>query len=148
MNDFVVMFYIGTIFCVDVHGVSGQIIKPGFKSLYRIREIELAAKYSLIINALYENCFDQIILNHLNKFENGEDFEIAGVVFKSNGVVFKKTTKLIEWEDLGTRAYSGYYALYSKQHPNNYNTFEFVTDWNIGILYSATQQILKNKNFT
>lgn len=142
------MFYIGTTFCIDVCGTAEQIIKLRLKSLYGIRRKELAAKYSQIIDALYDNYFDETIWNCLNKFENGEEFEIAATIFKSNGLIFEKAGKLIEWEDLGTKAYSSYYTLFSKRQPNHYYAYEYVNDWNVGILYGATQQILKSKNLT
>lgn len=140
------IFYIGTIFCIDVRGTNEQLIKLRLKSLYGINGKEFAEKYSSVLNALYDNYFDGIILNHLNRFENGEHFEIAGVLFNSNGVIFRKKNQLIEWEDLGSKTYSNYYALYSKLQPGNYQAFEYVNDWNTGILYSVIEQILKGKN--
>jgi hypothetical protein len=141
------MFYIGTIFCIDVRGINNQIIKLRLKSLYGIGRKNIFKKYSAVINALYANYFDEVIVKYLNKFENGDEFEIAEVVFKFNGVIFRKKTELIEWKNLGTKTYFSYYALYDQQQPDNYKAFEYVNDWNIGILYSVTQQILKNKCF-
>ena len=45
------MFYIGSIFCIDVRGVNEQVIKLRLKSLYSIGRKELAEKYSSIIKA-------------------------------------------------------------------------------------------------
>jgi len=124
-------FNIGRIYCVDIRGIEGQFIKLRLKSS--------------IINALYDYYLDTFILKYLKQFSNNEEFEIAGVIFNDDGVIFNKKVGLIKWFDLGTTAYYSYYTLYSKQHPTKYKAFEYLNDWNTGILYSVSRQILKNK---
>ena len=41
--------------------------------------------------------------------------------------------------------YSTYYAIFSKSNPSIYKTFEFLTDWNTGILYGLSRKILMDK---
>jgi len=139
-------FHIGRIYCIDIRGNKDQFIKIRLKSVYGIRKKELTQKYSTIVKALYDYFIDEISLKYLNQFSNNEQFEIAGVNFNEEGVIFNKKIGLITWLDLGTRAYYHYYTLYSKQQPTQYKAFEFINDWNVAILYGVSRQILKNKN--
>ena len=139
-------FYIGRIYCIDVKGSQDQQIKIRIKSLYGIRKKELTQKYSSIVKALYGYYMDEIILKYLNQFSNKEQFEIAGVIFNTDGVIFNEKIGVVTWFDLGTRTYYNYYTLYSMQQPAKYKAFEYINDWNTAILYSVSRQILKDKN--
>jgi hypothetical protein len=117
------------------------------KSLYGINRKKLTEKYVSIVSALYDHILDNISRNYLNQFAGSMEFELLGVTFKSSGLLFNNKNQLIDWEDLGTKNYSTYYALFSKSDPGFHKTFEYLTDWNTGILYSVSRQILKDKGF-
>jgi hypothetical protein len=138
-------FVIGRIYCVDIKSNDDRIIKIRLKSLYGINGKKLNEKYVNIVNALYDHILDNISRNYLNQFAGSIEFEIMGVAFKSSGLVFVDKKKLIKWEDLGTKNYSTYYALFSKSDPAIHKTSEYLRDWNTGILYSVSRQILKDK---
>jgi hypothetical protein len=140
-------FIIGRIYCVDIKSTSNQVIRIRLKSLYGINRKKLTEKYVVIVNALYNNIFENIAKKYLNQFANSIEFEILGVNFKSSGAYFNDKRKLIEWKDMGTKNYSTYYALFSKSDPTFHKTFEYLIDWNTGILYSVSRQILKDKGF-
>jgi len=89
--------------------------------------------------------FNPWLFYYLAKFNEGEPFEIAQVIFQREGIIFDKKAGVVSWADLGTKAYHGYYALYSQQDPNTYKAFEYLHDWNTVILYSVSRQILKDK---
>jgi hypothetical protein len=139
-------FVIGRIYCVDIKSTDARVIKLRLKSLYGINKKKITAKYSNIVNALYNNIFDNISRNYLNQFASSKEFEILGITFKTSGVYFNDKKVLIEWQDVGTRSYTTYYAVFSRSNPSLYKTFEFLTHWNTGILYSVSRQILKDKN--
>lgn len=138
-------FTIGRIYCVDIKSKKDDVIKIRLKSLYGINLRKLSAKYSEILNGLYDNIFDNISADFLEKFSKSIEFEILGMTFKSSGIYFNDKRRLIEWEDLGTKNYSTYYAVFSKSNPALHKTFEYLTDWNTGILYSVSRQILNDK---
>jgi hypothetical protein len=140
-------FVIGRIYCVDVLSSSGEAMKMRLKSLYGINKKKVTTKYSQIVNALYDNIFDHITKEYLKQFSESKEFEILGVRFTNDGLNINDKQGVIPWEDLGTKSYSTYYALFSKAKPNRYKAFEFLNDWNTGILYSVSMQILKEKGY-
>jgi hypothetical protein len=140
-------FTIGRIYCIDICNAKGGTIKIRLKSLYGVRKTELGRKYSEIVNAILDYFFDPKIISLLEKFVNDESFSILGVNFDARGVLLKKDSQLISWDDLGTKSYMSYYAMFSKSDPNYYRAFEYLNDWNTVILYSVSRQILKEKGF-
>ena len=139
-------FVIGRIYCVDIQSWTGEIIKVRLKSFYGVNKKTLTEKYSTIVNSLYDIYFDDITRNYLQQYSDSIDFDILGINFRSDGVLMGKNSDLIPWEDLGTKFYTTYYAVFSKSNPTVYKAFEYLNDWNTGILYSVSRGILRSKN--
>lgn len=138
-------FRIGRTYCIDVKSVSGTILKIRLKSLYGIRKKTLAEKYRVIVKALLENYINEIIQSFINLFKSKIDFDLLGITFTQQGIILEKKTQYIPWNDLGTKNYSRYYALFSKTNTNNYKVFYYLEDWNTSVLYSVSRYILKSK---
>jgi hypothetical protein len=102
-------------------------------------------KQAVFKDALHDHIFDNISGSYLDQFANSFEFEILGVTFTTQGIWLENKKNFIEWNDLGTKNYSTYYALFSKSNPIFHKTFEYLTDWNTRILYSVSRQILKDK---
>jgi hypothetical protein len=141
-------FVIGRIYCIDINNTKGKIIKIRLKSLYGVRKNELGEKYISIINALLEYFFDDIAQSFLQQFAKNESFSILGVNFNSQGVRLKKNNQSITWDDLDTKSFISYFALFSKANPNLYWAFEYLNDWNTTILEGVSRQILNEKNLS
>lgn len=138
-------FYIGRIYCIDIKSVSGTIMKIRLKSLYSIRKKRLGEKYNAILQALWGNYMWNVAESFINIFKSKNDFDLLGIIFTQDGVMFNKKSDLIPWEELGTKNYSGYYAIFSKTNHNNYKAFYYLEDWNTAILYSVLRYILNAK---
>jgi len=138
-------FTIGRIYCIDIKSVDGNIIKIRLKSLYKVRRRQLATKHSKIITALYDNYFDDITNSYLSDFNNNKEIQILGVIFCDEGIYLKDKKILTNWLDVGTKAYYSYYTIFSLSDPSNYRAFEYLKDWNTGILYSVSRRILSDK---
>ena len=138
-------FYIGRIYCIDVKDVSGTILRIRLKSVYGIRKKALGEKYSAIVHALFENYISDIIQTFINLFTSTVDFELLGITFTQKGIILNKKNQVIPWDDLGTKNYSRYYAIFSKTNPNNYKALYYLEDWNTTVLYSVSRYILKTK---
>ena len=138
-------FTIGRIYCIDIRSRTGEIIKLRLKSLYTVNRQSLGVKYIQIVQALYNNYFDDITRSYLDKHDNGNFFEILQVMFSPNGVSFNKGVNIIIWGDLGVSAYMTYFALFSKLNPTVYKAFYYLDDWNAGVLYGVASQILVDK---
>jgi hypothetical protein len=138
-------FVIGRIYCVDIKSSAGEVVKIRLKSIYGVNKEKLHEKYATIIDLLYGNYFDDMIMNYLQQFSDSNDFQLPGISFRQDGVLINKNN-LITWEDLGTKSYSTYYAVFSKSDPTIYRAFEYLNDWNTAILYSVSREILKSKS--
>lgn len=138
-------FRIGRIYCIDVKSLSGTVLRIKLKSVYGIRKKILGEKYRAIVNALFENYFNFVTQSFINLFENQVDFDILGITFTQEGILLDKKSQIIPWEDLGTKNYSRYYAIFSKENRNNYKALYYLEDWNTAVLYSVSRYILKAK---
>ncbi|MGG9963854.1 hypothetical protein [Ferruginibacter sp. SUN106] len=138
-------FRIGRIFQVEVKSVTGKIIKIRFQSVYQVRRKKLEEKYLQILNALFENYFNDIVGDFVKSFNDKIDFDILGVTFTQEGVILNKNTATIEWLNLGTKNYWTYYSLFSKSDAHHNRSFYYLTDWNTIILQTVSRHILKEK---
>ncbi len=136
------IFYIGRVYCIDVKSLSGAVMKIRFKSLYGIRKKRLHRKYSIILDALWENHLREVAQSFINLFKNKIDFELLGIIVSQPGIQLTKQSAPIPWEDVGTKTYYRYYAIFSKTNPGHYRTFYYLEDWNTGILSAVTKHIL------
>ena len=138
-------FTIGRIYCIDLKSLSGTILKIRLKSIYGIRKKLLAEKYLVIVRALLENYINDVSNRFINRFMSKKDFDLLGITFTQAGIKLNTNSDFILWEDVGTKNYARYYALFSKTDPNNYKALYYLEDWNTTVLYSVSRYILKAK---
>lgn len=139
-------FRIGRIFLIEIRSVTGTIIKIRFQSVYQIRRKQLEEKYRQILNALFENYFNDIVGDFIKLFNEKVDFDILGVRFTREGVIIDKNTETISWFNLGTQNYWTYYSLFSKSNPHLTKSYYYLTDWNTIVLRTVSRHILKVKD--
>ena len=138
---------------IFVRNKKGEILKINFKSYFGKNKKEYHQKYIDILNVLWNNFFDEIAQGFLKKFKNNESFKIGNVEFDEvgitiaiSGIAKTKKTK-ISWENVRTKNYYTYFAIYSSQNPSEINRgYNYHDDWNTGVLYSVLRTILKSKN--
>ena len=138
---------------IFVRNKKGEILKINFKSYFGKNKKEYHQKYIDILNVLWNNFFDEIAQDFLKKFKNNESFKIGNVEFDEvgitiaiSGIAKTKKTK-ISWENVRTKNYYTYFAIYSSQNPSEINRgYNYHDDWNTGVLYSVLRTILKSKN--
>lgn len=136
-------FNIGRIYCIDIKNLDDQIIKIRLVSLYGIRKKLLFKKFNQILNAFFETHHRDIVEYYLQIFETGIQVNILDTAFNQSEIIIDG--KEVKWEDLGTKTYATYFALYSKKHPAVYKSFSYLNDWNTAIVYSFSKQILSEK---
>src|ERR1700733_763618 len=94
-------FRIGRIYYIDIKSFSGDVMKIRLKSIYSIRVKRLETKYGQILKALFTHYFNEIARRYLELFRSGEPFEMLGVRFSAEGVLFDEKVGTIPWEFLG-----------------------------------------------
>lgn len=138
---------------IFIKNKKGEFIKINFKSFFGQNKKEYYQKYIEILDVLWNNFFAEIAQDFLKKFRNNESFEIGNVEFDETGITIAvsgiaKTTKTkIAWENVRTKNYYTYFAVYSSEKPSEINRgYNYHDDWNTGVLYSVLRTILKSKN--
>ena len=137
--------YFGRIYCIDIKSHLGIVIRIRLHSAYGIRKKILYKKYKAIIDVLWENYLRDMAETFINCYKNKIDFDLLGVAFSQAGIQLTQQSDLIPWEEVGTKNYSSYYAIFSKENDDNYKTFDYLEDWNTGVLYYVSRYISKAK---
>jgi len=142
-------FTIGRKYQLFIKNGDGETIKISFGSYYGINKIPLFNQYIEILNQLWRSYFDGLVDEYLALFEQKTPFTIANVKFdefgiKINSVNFiKEEEKSLPWDDVGTRDYQTYFAIFSKQSPSIINkSYSYLNDWNTRVLYSVVKTII------
>ncbi|MDB5119360.1 MAG: hypothetical protein JWN56_578 [Sphingobacteriales bacterium] len=136
-------FIIGRTYCIDIKSLDDRIIKIRLISLYGIRKTALFKKFNQILNAFFDTHHKDIVGYYLEIFESGIQVNILETAFRQSGVVINENE--VSWEDLGTKTYATYYALFSKKDPTIYKSFSYLNDWNSAVVYSFSKQVLSEK---
>ncbi len=139
-------FYIGRIYCIDIQSNAGEVIKIRFRSFYKFRHKILYEQYGKIINALFENLINDISREYLKAFLEKRDFEILGVRFMQDGLMFNKKPDAMPWLDVSMKIHRTYFTIFSMSEPTKYIAFTYIHDWNAWVLYSILRHILRSKN--
>jgi len=138
-------FRIGRIYTIDIRDREGRVIKLRLKSIYRIRIRQLEQKYQQIRKFLFEFYFHDLVRQYIKKLGDGETLSLGGVDFKPEGVIFDEKVGLISWDFLGTKKYHYYYTLFSAENPDQYKAFNYLDQWNAGVIHSLTETMIKVK---
>jgi hypothetical protein len=138
---------IGRAYSVYVSDLKSNIIPIKLSSVYGVNKHKLGVKYNEIIDKLFEFYFNELIYEYLIDIENGQEIEIANVVFRRDGVLLDKKIPdgFLSWEEIDSRVYSRYYALLSNKKPEFYKVFTYLTDWNAVLVYYISRKMLIRK---
>jgi len=146
-------FTIGREYQIFIRNQDNRVLKINFKSLYGHRRKEYHKLYAQIIDSLWNFYFLTITDNLIDKFNKGEKFSIANVLFSENNLTiivsraFKEEKKEISWNKVGKRDYQTYFAIFSLDDPNNINRgYSYLDDWNTAVLKILVLKILNSKN--
>jgi hypothetical protein len=138
-------FVIGRVYCIDILADNKTALKIRLKTMYGVRKTQLEEKYALIIKLLFKYFFVSHLEQYALKIDNGESISLLGTSISQEGIYLTPGSPFITWENLGTGAYTTYYALFSKTDSGNYKAFDYLTDWNTSLLLSLTRTILHRK---
>ncbi|PTS92365.1 hypothetical protein DBR11_27095 [Pedobacter sp. HMWF019] len=140
------MFTIGRTFCIDIQGSYGRNIKIRMTSFYGIGKQALDEKYCQIINSFMDTHHNDIVNRAIKVLNSEGKFELLETAFEKEGIVIKG--KRISWENVGTKAYRTYYALFSKNDPKVYKSYNYMDDWNAILVYTLSRRILSEKGLS
>ncbi|WP_315058487.1 hypothetical protein, partial [Chryseobacterium indoltheticum] len=102
-------FYIGREYQIFIKTKSDKELKIFFKLFYRRKLNEKHQLFSDIVNELWNHYFDEILNNYIQQYNNNEEFNLCGIVFKNTCIQFDK--KEILYSDLAIKKYTYYFMI-------------------------------------
>jgi hypothetical protein len=145
-------FTVGREYVILIRNTSGEVLKINFKSFYGIKKKEYHHEYNLILDKLWEFYFGRVGAKLVNEHKKGNEVTIGNATLTDEGIIFsdsgllKNQQKLVTWDDVTTKEYYTYLAVYSAIDPAKFNaTFSFFKDWNTMVLFSVIKRILQDK---
>ncbi len=145
-------FTIGREYQIFIRNQENQVLKLNFKSFYGFKKKEYHRNYIKILGTLWDFYFSDISWNFINKFQREEEFKIGNVAFTKDNItisvsgILKEERKIIPWENVRTKDYQTYFAIYSIEDSLDINRgYSYLDEWNTGILYSVVKSILDVK---
>lgn len=146
-------FYIGRQYQIHIKTTDNKVLTIDFLTYYGINKKELNKKFYNIVNDLFDFYFEDIVNDYLDRFFNNQTIEICGVEINQTFVklkfkkLIKTYTKEISWDNLKTRAYQTYYAIYSSENAADINkSYKFLDDYNTYVLQCVLETIIKTDN--
>ena len=104
-------FVFGREYFIEVKNSKNEILKINFKTYFGSKKKEYHDLCNQILSALWENYFDKLVKNYIEKHELGEEFNIGEVTFLPEGIVIETNSSirlkkaLIPWEKIRTKTY-------------------------------------------
>jgi hypothetical protein len=131
---------------------SNQTLKINYRSFFGIKKKAGNELYDTIGDALWTYYFSHIANGYLKKYDEGEEFKIGNVTFSVNGITLNKDTVFkknifIAWDNIRTKSYHSYFAIYAHDDASSTNKgYNYKDEWNTNVLYSTLRTILRSKN--
>jgi len=138
-------FYIGREYQIFIKTKSDKELKIFFKLFYRRKLNEKHQLFSDIVNELWNHYFDEILNNYIQQYNNNEEFNLCGIVFKNACIQFDK--REILYSDLAIKKYTYYFMIYSKEDLYKNKMMYYLKDNNAVILVELLNNIIKNGQF-
>ncbi len=143
---------IGHSYHIDVRNLAGEEMKIVFKSFFAYKNPPQHARFSEMVNLIWEYFFAEAANALLLKFSRSEEFELCGVRFNKTGVVVKKDGFIkssgfeIPFEKLQIKNYQEYFVLFSSEEPSGTCvSFVYKDVWNALMLDLITKAIINDR---
>lgn len=138
-------FYIGREYQIFIKTISDKELKIFFKLFYRRKLNKKHQLFSDIVNELWNHYFDEILNKYIQQYNNNEEFNLCGIVFKNACIQFDK--REILYSDLAIKKYTYYFMIYSKEDLYKNKMMYYLKDNNAVILVELLNNIIKNGQF-
>ncbi|WP_346985305.1 hypothetical protein [Chryseobacterium sp. POE27] len=137
------MATIGREYQIFIKTVSGKEMKISFRLFYGRKLNEKHKLYCEIIDTLWENFYNDILKNYINKFLNKEDLIISGIKISNDKITFGK--EVIPWENLMIKKYYHYFIIFSETDQYHNKMLYYLNDQDAVILSELLNYIIKNE---
>jgi hypothetical protein len=141
-------FTIGREYHIFVKDKADREMKISLQSLYGFKKAVLGEQYSEIMQSLWVNHFKDLANAYLKQLSEGNTVTLCGVQLTQQDVTIETKNRLINkklvipWEQIGTKDYYTYYAIFSTENPADINRgYYYMDEWNAGILYTVVETL-------
>jgi hypothetical protein len=145
-------FVFGREYLIYIRNTEDKILKINFKTYFGRKKKVYNVLFNEILDSLWDFHFKEIANDYVAKHNNGDEFYIGDVHFSPSHITIKASgilneiSKSIPWENIRTRSYQTYFAIYSEADARNVNRgYSYLQDWNTIVLYSVLRTLLSQK---
>lgn len=136
-------FTVGREYLIFIRLSSGNELRISFKLFYGRKLKEKHQLYVEIVDALWDNFFNDILDQYDRKLENSEVLTIAGIEIAGDRIKFNRSEIL--FKDLDLKQYYHYFMVFSKKNPHLNKMLYYLKDQDAVILLNILNNIIKNE---
>jgi hypothetical protein len=136
-------FTVGQQFSISFKGKNNKELKIQFKSRFGLCK-ENAQKYSDIVEDIWRLYHSNIVASYLDKFYNEGKIEIQGIKLNNEGIELRETMRLIPWDNVATKDYYSYFAIYNKDNSDIHSRISY-NEYGTETLWSVLRTLLKDR---
>ncbi len=136
-------FTVGREYLIFIRLSSGNELGISFKLFYGRKLKEKHQLYVEIVDALWDNFFNDILDQYDRKLENSEVLTIAGIEIAGDRIKFNRSEIL--FKDLELKRYYHYFMVFSKKNPHLNKMLYYLKDQDAVILLNILNNIIKNE---
>jgi hypothetical protein len=137
-------FTVGLTFAIAIKNRHRKEIKISFDSYFGRRRRNYTM-YSDIISTIKQYYHSDIIDGYLDRFYNGQDVDLQGIILTKSGVFLKGKQSVLPWGKVGIKDYQNYFAVYNNDQPE-VNTRIETNQYESETLWCTLRIILNEKN--
>lgn len=134
---------IGREYQIFIRNIDNKEMKISFRLFYGRKLNEKHELYCEIIDTLWENFYNDILKNYINKFLNKEDLIISGIKISNDKITFGKD--VILFENLMIKKYYHYFIIFSETDQYHNKMLYYLNDQDAVILSELLNYIIKNE---
>lgn len=138
---------------IHILNKKNEIIKIDFANYFGQKKQESFKMYTSILDNLWSNYFKEISEKYFRDFYLNQQIKINNIIFNKdyleieNKSIISKKNIQIEWKNVRVKNYQTYFSIFSAENPSKINFHSsYLKDWNVDIIYSLINSILKNKS--
>jgi hypothetical protein len=135
-------FYIGRDYQIIFVLNNGKEFKINFKTFYKYKLNEKHQLYKEIIDAVWDFCISDLVMNLYYKFNENLSFNILNINFENKKILLNK--KWLNIEEVEIKSYYDKFIIYEIENPENSSHLLFyLKDTNAVVLWSLLNRLKK-----
>jgi len=134
-------FVFGRQYVIETKDFNNKIFQIKLSSIYGIRRKAYHEAWSSIFKQLWAHYFSNMLNYYVDLYDVGQEFELAGVKFLTDGISWDKKNKLL-WKEISLKNYRSYFMIHHVDNLLQRKSCSFANDWNAYLLQCLLKTIV------